>query len=273
MAEIRAKKALGQHFLRDLSAAERIADALSLEGYAQVLEVGPGTGVLTQYLLPKAVEVHAIELDRESIPVLQSKFPSLSARLYQADILRWTLVEPLATQPFALVGNYPYNISTQIVFWMIDRRAQIPEMVGMFQKEVAERIAAGPGSKVFGITSVLTQAYYDVEYLFTLDEGAFDPPPKVKSGVIRCVRKAIQPDVHPKHLALVVKTAFNQRRKTLRNALKSLNFVETGPMETLAQQRAEQLSVNDFIALAKSMTHGLPDHSGIHQGPAPTPGG
>jgi len=143
----------------------------------------------------------------------------------------------------------------------------------MFQKEVAERIAAGPGSKVFGITSVLTQAYYDVEYLFTLDEGAFDPPPKVKSGVIRCVRKAIQPDVHPKHLALVVKTAFNQRRKTLRNALKSLNFVETGPMETLAQQRAEQLSVNDFIALAKSMTHGLPDHSGIHQGPAPTPGG
>jgi 16S rRNA (adenine1518-N6/adenine1519-N6)-dimethyltransferase len=273
MAEIRAKKALGQHFLRDLSAAERIADALSLEGYAQVLEVGPGTGVLTQYLLPKAVEVHAIELDRESIPVLQSKFPSLSARLYQADILRWTLVEPLATRPFALVGNYPYNISTQIVFWMIDRRAQIPEMVGMFQKEVAERIAAGPGSKVFGITSVLTQAYYDVEYLFTLDEGAFDPPPKFKSGVIRCVRKAIQPDVHPKHLALVVKTAFNQRRKTLRNALKSLNFAETGPMETLAQQRAEQLSVNDFIALAKSMTHGLPDHSGIYQGPAPTPGG
>ncbi|MEK9829653.1 MAG: 16S rRNA (adenine(1518)-N(6)/adenine(1519)-N(6))-dimethyltransferase RsmA, partial [Schleiferiaceae bacterium] len=181
MAEIRAKKALGQHFLRDLSAAERIADALSLEGYGQVLEVGPGTGVLTQYLMPKYVEVHAIELDRESIPVLQSKFPSLSARLYHADLLRWNLVEPLATQPFALVGNYPYNISTQIVFWMIDHRALIPEMVGMFQKEVAERIAAGPGSKVFGITSVLTQAYYDVDYLFTLDEGAFDPPPKVKS--------------------------------------------------------------------------------------------
>jgi 16S rRNA (adenine1518-N6/adenine1519-N6)-dimethyltransferase len=273
MAEIRAKKSLGQHFLRDLSAAERMANCLSLTAYDKVLEVGPGTGVLTQYLAQKEVELHAIELDRESIPVLQSKFPTLSARLYHADLLKWNLPESLSEAPFALIGNYPYNISTQIVFWMIDHRAQIPEMVGMFQKEVAQRIAAGPGSKVYGITSVLTQAYYDVTYLFTLDEGAFDPPPKVKSGVIHCVRKAEMPEVNPKHLALVVKTAFNQRRKTLRNALKSLNFVETGPMEALAQQRAEQLDVQDFIALAQSMTHGVPDHPGLHQGPAPTPGG
>ena len=273
MAEIRAKKALGQHFLRDLSAAERMADRLSLDGYHRVLEVGPGTGVLTQYLLPRNLELHAIELDRESIPVIQSKFPEISARLYHADLLKWSVPEDLASEPFALVGNYPYNISTQIVFWMIDRRAQIPEMVGMFQKEVAQRIAAGPGSKVYGITSVLTQAYYEVDYLFTLDEGAFDPPPRVKSGVIHCRRRAEMPDVNPKHLALVVKTAFNQRRKTLRNALKSLNFAETGPMETLAQRRAEQLDVHEFIALAQSMTHGVPDHPGLHQGPAPTPGG
>ncbi|MDG1253541.1 MAG: 16S rRNA (adenine(1518)-N(6)/adenine(1519)-N(6))-dimethyltransferase RsmA [Schleiferiaceae bacterium] len=273
MAEIRAKKSLGQHFLRDLSAAERMADQLSLMGYERVLEVGPGTGVLTQYLAKKEIELHAIELDRESIPVLQSKFPALSARLYHADLLRWTLPEGLADAPFALIGNYPYNISTQIVFWMIDRRDQIPEMIGMFQKEVAQRLAAGPGSKIYGITSVLTQAYYEVDYLFTLDEGAFDPPPKVKSGVIHCVRKAEMPEVNPKYLSLVVKTAFNQRRKTLRNALKSLNFAETGPMESLAQRRAEQLDVHEFIALAQSMTHGVPNHPGLHQGPAPTPGG
>ena len=273
MAEIRAKKSLGQHFLRDLTAAQKMAAALRLSGYEHILEVVPGTGVLTQFLHPLRTTLHAIELDRESIPVLQSKFPEMSGRLYHADLLKWSIPSPLDSVPFALVGNYPYNISTQIVFWMIDRRLQIPEMVGMFQKEVAQRIAAGPGSKVYGITSVLTQAYYDVDYLFTLEPEAFDPPPKVKSGIIRCVRKAQMPEVNPKHLALVVKTAFNQRRKTLRNALKTLNFADTGLLEAVAQQRAEQLSVAEFIALANSLTHGVPNHTGVHQGTEPTPGG
>lgn len=256
MAEIRAKKRLGQHFLKDLTAAERMANCLELKDIEHVLEVGPGTGVLTQYLLKRDCTLHAIELDRESIPVLVAKFPSIAPRLHHADLLHWELPEPLASEPFALVGNYPYNISSQIVFWMIDKRDQIPEMAGMFQREVALRLAADPGSKIYGVTSVLTQAYYRIDYLFTLDEHAFIPPPRVKSGVIHLKRHAVMPDVPYKDLARVVKTAFGMRRKTLRNALKSLTFSNLELLESVAHLRAEQLSVADFINLAKHLSHG-----------------
>lgn len=259
MAEIRAKKQLGQHFLRDLSAAERMAHALKLDEAQHILEVGPGTGVLTQFLIERPATLHAIELDRESIPVLHAKFPHISARLHHADLLKWREPEPLASEPFALAGNFPYNISSQIVFWMLARRERIPEMAGMFQKEVAQRLAAGPGSKIYGVTSVLTQAYYDVAYLFTLDEDAFDPPPKVKSGVIHLTRKPDPPEIPYKDLATVVKTAFGQRRKTLRNALKSLTFSQPNALEDVAQKRAEQLSVADFVHLAKMLNHGRHD--------------
>ena len=259
MAEIRAKKQLGQHFLRDLSAAQRTAEALTLAECSQALEIGPGTGVLTQYLLQRPLTLHAVELDRESIPVLQSKFPQLSARLYHADLLRWQEPIELTEAPFALIGNYPYNISTQILFWMLDRRERIPEMVGMFQREVAVRICSGPGSKEYGITSVLAQAYYRCEYLFTLPEGAFDPPPKVKSAVIRLERLAEAPAVPYRDLAIVVKTAFGQRRKTLRNALKSLTFSAPSALESVASLRAEQLRVDQFIALAEALRHDTHD--------------
>ncbi|CAI8343137.1 MAG: Ribosomal RNA small subunit methyltransferase A [Owenweeksia sp. TMED14] len=255
MAEIRAKKHLGQHFLIDLEAAEKISNALSFLGYDKVLEVGPGTGVLTQFLIKKPIELHAIELDRESIPVLHSKFPEMSSRLYNEDLLKWNEPKLLKENKFALIGNYPYNISSQILFWMLSKRDQIPEMVGMFQKEVGIRIASKPGNKNYGITSVLTQAYYEVEYLFTISPDSFLPPPRVQSGVIRLRKKTLTPDVEYKTLALVVKTAFNQRRKTLRNALKSLSFDDTKFLDTVSQQRAEQLSNDQFITLAQSLNN------------------
>jgi len=252
MNEIRAKKHLGQHFLTDVGIAKKIVNSLSLNSYKLILEVGPGTGVLTQFLMEKPHEIHAIELDKESVSFLQSKFPKLSSRLYNQDLLSWKEPNSIGTNNYGLIGNYPYNISTQILFWMLDRRKQIPEMVGMFQKEVGQRIASDPGSKNYGITSVLTQAYYNVEYLFSVEPECFSPPPKVKSGVIRLVKKASEPGVEYRNLKLVVKTAFNQRRKTLRNALKSLNFVDNKVLDSVSGKRAEQLSVEQFISLAKS---------------------
>ena len=185
--KVRAKKHLGQHFLKDLSIARSITDALSGEGYSNIVEVGPGMGVLTQYLLTKDFITHVIELDRESVSYLQVEYPQLSQRIYSADFLKLNL-ETITDQSFALIGNFPYNISSQILFKALDYKDQIPEIVGMFQKEVAERVASGPGNKKYGIISVLLQAYYNIEYLFTVDEDVFDPPPKVKSGVIRLLR-------------------------------------------------------------------------------------
>ncbi len=260
MAEIRAKKQLGQHFLKDLGAAQRTALALSLAQCSQALEVGPGTGVLTQYLLERPLTLYAVELDRESIPVLLSKFPQISGRLFQADLLRWQEPPELLEAPFALVGNFPYNISTQILFWMLERRDRIPEMVGMFQREVAVRICSGPGNKDYGITSVLAQAYYRCEYLFTLEPEAFDPPPRVKSAVIRLERLPKDPLVPYRDLALVVKTGFGQRRKTLRNALKCLTFSSPDALESVANLRAEQLGVDQFIALAQALRHDSDPH-------------
>jgi 16S rRNA (adenine1518-N6/adenine1519-N6)-dimethyltransferase len=243
MKKVRAKKHLGQHFLKDLSIARAIVDGLSEEGYKDVVEVGPGMGVLTQYLLPKDFTTHVIELDRESVAYLQGKYPDLSTRIHSTDFLQLDLSK-LTRGQFALIGNFPYNISSQILFKALEYKDQVPEVVGMFQKEVAERVASGPGSKKYGIISVLLQAYYDIEYLFTVEPEVFDPPPKVKSGVIRLRRNNKD--------KRVVKQSFSQRRKTLRNSLKPL-IGKSDFNDPLLTERAEQLSVEDFVYLTNQL--------------------
>ena len=250
--KVRAKKHLGQHFLKDLSVARSITDALSGESYTNIIEIGPGMGVLTQYLLTKDFITHVIELDRESVSYLQAEYPQLSQRIYSADFLKLN-PETITDQPFALIGNFPYNISSQILFKALDYKNQIPEIVGMFQKEVAERIASIPGNKKYGIISVLVQAYYNIEYLFTVDEDVFDPPPKVKSGVIRLSRNDKKKlDCNEKFFKQVVKQAFSQRRKTLRNALKPL-IGKSGFNDPKLELRAERLSVKDFVYLTNQL--------------------
>jgi 16S rRNA (adenine1518-N6/adenine1519-N6)-dimethyltransferase len=225
MEKVKAKKHLGQHFLTDENIAKKIADTLKLQGYNTVLEIGPGMGVLTKYLLEKDITTYVIEIDNESVDYLQSHYPKLDGKIIAKDFLKYNINEVLNGEPFALIGNYPYNISSQIVFKCLEMRKQIPEFSGMFQKEVAERICEKKGSKVYGILSVLAQAFYDVEYLFTVHENVFNPPPKVKSGVMRMVRKEnfVLP-CDEKLFFQVVKAAFNLRRKTLRNSLKFRNF-------------------------------------------------
>lgn len=251
MGKVRAKKHLGQHFLTDLSIARDIANSLSLEGYNKVLEIGPGMGVLTQFLLERETETFVIEIDRESVGYLQAHFPTLESHIIEGDFLKLP-VDQLFKEPFALIGNFPYNISSQILFKALEHKDQIPEMAGMFQKEVAERVASKPGKKAYGIISVLLQTYYDIEYLFTVDEHVFNPPPKVKSGVIRLKRnKVTKLPCSEKMYVRVVKTAFSQRRKTLRNALKSLTLVDTKKAAPFLGLRAEQLSIDDFIQLTQ----------------------
>ena len=250
--KVRAKKHLGQHFLKDLSIARSITDALGCEDYNHVIEVGPGMGVLTQYLMTKDLITHVIELDLESVSYLQAEYPQLSQRIYSTDFLKLNL-KTITDQPFALIGNFPYNISSQILFKALDYKDQIPEIVGMFQKEVAERVASGPGNKKYGIISVLLQAYYDIEYLFTVDETVFDPPPKVKSGVIRLLRNNKKKiECNEKLFKQVVKQAFSQRRKTLRNALKPL-IAKSGFVDPILELRAERLSVKDFVYLTNQL--------------------
>ncbi|MCD8043214.1 MAG: 16S rRNA (adenine(1518)-N(6)/adenine(1519)-N(6))-dimethyltransferase RsmA [Tannerellaceae bacterium] len=250
MKQVRAKKALGQHFLKDLQVAERIADTLS--GYKEypVLEVGPGMGVLTRFLLDKGFDLSVIELDSESVEYLEEHFPELKGHIFSGDFLKLDLGE-LFTGPFCIIGNYPYNISSQIFFKVLDYKDQIPCCSGMLQKEVAERLAAGPGSKTYGILSVLLQAWYDVEYLFTVSEKVFDPPPKVKSGVIRVVRNGRTTlGCDEKLFKTVVKTSFNQRRKTLRNSMKPLLGKDCSDYSLpIFDKRPEQLSVEQFIEL------------------------
>jgi len=259
---VRAKKHLGQHFLKDESIASKIADSLSFEGYQNVLEIGPGMGVLTKYLLKKEKTIWVVEIDNESIDYLKSHYLHLTDRIINADFLKMDLASHFNDEPLAIIGNFPYNISSQIVFKAIEFRDLIPEFSGMFQKEVAMRIAAGPGSKTYGIISVLTQAFYDVEYLFTVPPTVFNPPPRVDSGVIRLVRKK---DYHlPVDVPFffrVVKTAFNQRRKTLRNSLKSFQISDKLKEDVIFAQRPEQLSVEQFIELTKSLVKdGIRDH-------------
>ena len=249
MSKVRAKKHLGQHFLKDLGIARDLAHSLSLNNYSKVLEVGPGLGVLTQFLIPLNTEIFVIEIDKESVSFLKKNYPEFDNHLIEGDFLKLPLQE-IFTEPIAIIGNFPYNISSQILFKAIDHKDLIPEIVGMFQKEVAERVVSPPGSKKYGIISVLLQCYYDVEYLFTVDETVFDPPPKVKSAVIRLRRNDRDKlECDEKKFVQVVKTAFGQRRKTLRNALKSIYLVDENTANQYLSLRAEQLSVEDFMNL------------------------
>lgn len=252
--QVRAKKALGQHFLTDLTIAERIADTLAEYPHLPVLEIGPGMGVLTQFLLRKGYDTRVIEIDRESVAYLGEHFPALEGRIIEGDFLALELEDYMPKgQDFALIGNYPYNISSQIFFRMLEYRERIPVCSGMLQREVARRLASPPGNKDYGILSVLLQAWYDVEYLFTVDEGVFNPPPKVKSGVILMKRNNRQDlGCNEGHFKTLVKTAFNQRRKMLRSSLKPLfGGAYAGYAEDIFTKRPEQLSVEDFIALTQ----------------------
>lgn len=248
--QVKAKKYLGQHFLNDENIAKKIADTLTLKGYKYVLEIGPGMGVLTKYLLQKNIITHVIEIDSESIEYLKANYLNLAHRIIEKDFLKYDLIEVFKEEPFAIIGNFPYNISTQIVFKVLEMRNQIPEFSGMFQKEVAQRICEKEGSKKYGILSVLTQAFYNAEYLFTVPPQVFNPPPKVESGVLRLTRKenyALPCD--EKLFFKVVKTGFQQRRKTLRNSLKTLNLSDNLREDVIFGKRPEQLSVLEFIKL------------------------
>ncbi len=247
---VRPKKFLGQHFLTDLSVAERIADTLEEYKSLPVLEIGPGMGVLTQFLIEKGHDLKVVELDRDSVAYLEKNFPALKGRIIEADFLKLNL-DDLYKGEFCVIGNYPYNISSQIFFKVLDYKDRIPCCSGMIQKEVAERMAAGPGSKVYGILSVLMQAWYKIEYCFTVHENVFNPPPKVKSAVIKMTRNETKKlDCDEKLFKRVVKTAFNQRRKTMRNSLKPILGKECEIFsDTIFDKRPEQLSVEQFIAL------------------------
>ena len=251
---VRAKKHLGQHFLTDENIASKIADTLSYEGYDKVLEIGPGMGVLTKYLLEKESEIHVIEIDTESVEYLESNYLHLRGRIHEKDFLKHDLSQIFRDEQFAIIGNFPYNISTQIVFKVLELRDQIPEFSGMFQKEVAKRICEKEGSKAYGILSVLTQAFYEAEYLFTVPPTVFNPPPKVDSGVLRLTRKEnFTLPCDEKLFFRVVKTAFNQRRKTLRNSLKVFNLPDNLREDVIFGLRPEQLSFQQFIELTKKI--------------------
>ncbi len=252
---VRAKKHLGQHFLTDKNICQKIANSYSkFHNCTKVLEIGPGMGALTEFLLKREdLDVHVMDIDTESIAYLQKHFPQLEGKIIEADFLRVDLKKVMGTEPFAVVGNFPYNISSQILFKCLDHRDQIPEIMGMFQKEVAERVAEKPGTKTYGIMSVLLQAFYDIEYCFTVDEHVFNPPPKVKSGVIRCTRN--ERDQFPcdeKLFIQVVKMSFNQRRKTIRNSVKQL-ISGTDFDHPFLTLRPEVLLVDQFIELTKAI--------------------
>ncbi len=248
MKTVRAKKHLGQHFLNDLSVAKNIADSLQLTEPTRVVEIGPGMGVLTQFLLENPLaQTTAIEIDRDSVAYLREHYPSLN--IIEGDFLKINLDEILPEGKFMVIGNYPYNISSQIFFKVLDNRDRIPVCAGMIQKEVAERIAAPHGSKTYGITSVLLQAFYKIEYLFTVHEHVFSPPPKVKSAVIRMTRNNVtELGCNERLFINVVKTSFNQRRKTMRNSLKSIMQGRPMPHDVF-NLRPEQISVAGFIDL------------------------
>jgi len=248
--QVKAKKHLGQHFLKDEEVAKKIADTVTLEGYKNVLEIGPGMGVLTKYLIEKDINVIAMELDSESVIYLGEHYKNENLQVIPADFLKFDLTGFFNGEQYAITGNFPYNISTQIVFKTLEWRDQIPEFTGMFQKEVAMRICEKEGSKTYGIMSVLVQAFYDAEYLFTVPPTVFNPPPKVESGVLRLRRKEdYSLPCNEKMLFKVVKTAFQQRRKTMRNSLKVFNLSDKLKEDTIFGQRPEQLSVSEFIAL------------------------
>lgn len=253
MVVVRAKKNLGQHFLTDLNIAEKIVGNLVSDS-SNVLEIGPGMGVLTQFLFQKDdLNTIAIDIDCESISYLKEHFPEKSDKIIYGDFLKEDTSAVFNNEPYAVIGNFPYNISSQIFFKVLDQRDNIPEVVGMIQKEVAERMAAGPGSKTYGILSVLMQAYYKIEYLFTVHENVFNPPPKVKSAVIRLTRnKVTELGCDEKLFKQIVKTCFNQRRKMIRNTIKAI-VKEDGFSHPFLTKRPEQLSVAEFIELTNAI--------------------
>ena len=250
MDNVRAKKHLGQHFLKDEEAAKRIVDAMPPSALNNILEVGPGTGVLTKHLIERE-HFLAVDVDTESIAYLKKTYPQYADKILEGDILHLDLSKFFPGK-FSVIGNFPYNISSQIMFKVLDYKNQIDVVVGMFQKEVAERIAEKPGSKTYGILSVLLQAFYDIEYLFTVEPGSFTPPPKVRSAVIRVTRNNVQSlGCDEKLFKSIVKMAFNQRRKMMRNSLKSFVKDETLFTHKHFTNRPEQLSVADFVELTK----------------------
>lgn len=250
------KKHFGQHFLKEVRIAERICDSLQGMGtiYNKLLEIGPGPGVLTKILYPRyGGNLFVVEIDKDMIPALQKNFPLLKDQIFQQDFLELPVNEIFQDEQVGIIGNFPYNISSQILFKVVENRAIVPEMVGMFQREVAQRVTAEPGNKIYGLISVWVQVFYNVKYLFTVSEGSFNPPPKVKSGVIRLERKENwNPGCNEELLLNVIKHGFNQRRKTLRNALSlyKQHFDKIEPH--WLDKRAEQLSYKDFIMLAKN---------------------
>ncbi|WP_438710438.1 16S rRNA (adenine(1518)-N(6)/adenine(1519)-N(6))-dimethyltransferase RsmA [Aquimarina muelleri] len=257
--EVKAKKHLGQHFLKDESIAKKIGDTLTLNSYRNVIEIGPGMGVLTKYILQKDLDVIAMDLDSESIEYLNTNFHlehheilkgHTKFKVVEADFLKFDLSMLFPGEQFAITGNFPYNISTQIVFKTLENKDRIPEFTGMFQKEVAQRICEKAGSKTYGILSVLAQAFYTAEYLFTVPPDVFNPPPKVESGVLRLIRKKeYSLPCDEKLFFKVVKTSFGQRRKTLRNSLKIFQLTEEIKELDILSKRPEQLSVEEFIEL------------------------
>ena len=253
--EVRAKKALGQHFLTDQSIAMKIVDSLGRSEVRDVLEIGPGMGVLTQYLLNRDdIDLKLVELDGESVEYLLTHFQGMQGKLYQADYLRLD-IHTLFQDKYRVIGNFPYNISSQIFFKILEDKDRVPEVVCMIQKEVAERIAEKPGSKTYGILSVLLQAWYDIDYIVSVGSGAFCPPPKVQSAVIRLRRNSRSSlGCDEKLFKTVVKTAFNQRRKTLRNALKPLLGDSVDSSNPVFDLRAERLSVEDFVSLTNLLS-------------------
>lgn len=254
---VRAKKHLGQHFLNDENIARNIVDALlEKDKTTTIVEVGPGTGVLTQHLITSQEHFFALDVDAESVEFLKNKYPAQKDKVLLSDFLE-TDLQKLAGNKFNVIGNFPYNISSQIMFKVLDNKEQVDFVVGMFQKEVAMRLAEKPGSKVYGILSVLLQAFYDIEYLFTVNENAFTPPPKVKSAVIRLTRNAVKKlDCDEVLFKKVVKTAFNQRRKTIRNSIRVL-FNNNEVRHPLLDKRPEQLSVAQFVELTQFVQESL----------------
>lgn len=256
MNRVRAKKGLGQHFLKDRNIAARIADSLTGEGYNSVIEIGPGMGILTGFLLERNFkDFRVIEIDNESVHFLEANFPQLT-NIIRGDFLVLD-IDSLFQEKVGVIGNFPYNISTQILFKVLEHRDKIIEVTGMLQKEVAERICAGPGSKTYGILSVLLQAFYNIEYLFTVSEGVFSPPPKIKSGVVRLRRNEIRNlGCNEILFKKVVKACFNQRRKTLRNSVRAV-FELRSEKYPLFHLRPEQLTVNQFVDLTNWIEENL----------------
>lgn len=256
MLSVKPKKHLGQHFLTDLNIARKIAESLTLyKNYKTLLEIGPGTGILTQFIInSEKFNTYLIEIDTESCTFLTDKYPEKSQYIIHADFLKYQLPDNPFTQPYAIIGNFPYNISSQILFKVFENRDLVPEVVGMFQKEVAERIVSKPGSKKYGILSVLLQAYYNIEYLFSVSEGSFFPPPKVKSAVIRMKRNnTLTLNCDESLFVDLVKKTFNQRRKVLRNSIKGMNYNFDSVPEDLMAKRPEQLFVEDFVLITSLM--------------------